>query len=310
MPTKREHFHYSVRAQFLGERMRMMREDRGLTLKYIASYLGVEFSTLARYERAEWPFRADHVAALLDVYGVFEEREREELVALARNAWRVCHWQVAGVKDVGSAGINELPVIDPWWIQSRAEEVCVYAPVLVPPLVQSRDYAEALLRFTDPHLPVTMADQKVRRLLERQMVLDAKPPVRLTVILDESMLSRRLGGAAVSVAQWEHLTRVVESRPHVMILVLPTVAAMHAGMEGGFTVCRMRAPFPPVALLDQLTGNAVLEAEAAHRYDTAFDKLKDAALSRSESMALIKAAIEEQGGRSERAVAGREAVAA
>jgi ribosome-binding protein aMBF1 (putative translation factor) len=79
VPTKREQFQHSIRARYLGERMRSLREERGLTLKYIAAFLGVEFSTLARYERAEWPFRADHVTALLDVYGVYGERQREEL---------------------------------------------------------------------------------------------------------------------------------------------------------------------------------------------------------------------------------------
>jgi transcriptional regulator with XRE-family HTH domain len=69
--------------------MRSLREGRGLTLKYIASYLGVEFSTLARYERAEWPFRRDHVIALLDVYGVYDEPARAELIELAANAWKI-----------------------------------------------------------------------------------------------------------------------------------------------------------------------------------------------------------------------------
>jgi hypothetical protein len=53
MPTKRSEFVQTIRAQFLGQRMRKLRDDRGLTLKYVAGYLGVEFSTLARYERAE-----------------------------------------------------------------------------------------------------------------------------------------------------------------------------------------------------------------------------------------------------------------
>jgi transcriptional regulator with XRE-family HTH domain len=92
MPTKREQFVQTIRAQWLGQRMRELREERGLTLKYIAAYLGVEFSTLARYERAEWPFRRDHVVALLDVYGVYDERERAQLVQLAQDAWRVNRW--------------------------------------------------------------------------------------------------------------------------------------------------------------------------------------------------------------------------
>src|ERR671916_3324072 len=96
MPTKREQFVQTIRAQWLGQRMRELREERGLTLKYIAAYLGVEFSTLARYERAEWPFRRDHVLALLDVYHVYDEGERQKLVTLAQEAWRVNQWELDG----------------------------------------------------------------------------------------------------------------------------------------------------------------------------------------------------------------------
>jgi transcriptional regulator with XRE-family HTH domain len=96
MPTKRETFTPTLRAQYLGQQMRVLRDDRGLTLKYVAGFLGVEFSTLARYERAEWPFRKDHVVALLDVYGVYAEGNRQELTALATNAWRIDHWDHDG----------------------------------------------------------------------------------------------------------------------------------------------------------------------------------------------------------------------
>ncbi|MFC0532783.1 DUF5753 domain-containing protein [Phytohabitans kaempferiae] len=261
---------------------------------------------LARYERAEWPFRPDHVTALLDVYGVFEERRREELIALARNAWRVCHWEVTGVRDTGTAGVNDQPVIDHWWIQSKAEELCVYAPTLIPPLLRARDYAEALIRFRDPHMPMMKVESMVRELLDRQQVLDDRPPIRLTVILEESALSRRIAGNAVSLAQWEHLTRATQ-RPHVTVMVLPTSAALHLGMDGGFTLCRMPQPYPPVALLDQLTGGAVIEADAAERYSTAFDKLKETALNPSQSMTLIQDSIDQLGGTSARPA---EAVAA
>lgn len=292
MPTKRETFLHSLRAQLLGDRMRQMREDRGLTLKYIAAFLGVEFSTLARYERAEWPFRADHVAALLDVYGVFAERDREELLSMARNAWRVCQWQVNGMKDTDTAGINDQPQLDPWWILSRTDELCVYAPTVIPDLLQSRDYAAALLRHADPNAPAQWVDTQVRRLLDQQQILDAKPPMHVLVILDEELLHRPVGGRLVLTAQLEHLGRVVE-RPHVQVRVLPRHAGWHPGVYGAFTVCQLRRPYPPVAILEQLTGRAVLEAGAANIYKQAFERLQESSLSHTESMTLIATIAEE-----------------
>lgn len=134
MPTKREQFVQTIRAQYLGEQMRKLREDRGLTLKYIAAHLGVEFSTLARYERAEWPFRRDHVIAMLDVYGVYNEVKRSQLIDLAQTAWQINQWEPVGSRYdslLPADGKGFLP-IDPWWLQAKAEELCIYAPLVVP----------------------------------------------------------------------------------------------------------------------------------------------------------------------------------
>jgi transcriptional regulator with XRE-family HTH domain len=287
MPAERKQFLPTMRAQFLGERMRQLREGRGLTLKYIAAYIGVEFSTLARYERAEWPFRRDHVTALLDVYGIFEEAERDELVNLARNAWRMGQWEIDGVKDSSTAGLNDRPVIDHWWIQSRAEELCVYATNLMPELLRSRDYAEAIIRRTEgDRTTVQRIDNQLRRHEQRQQVLHKKPPIRYTTIIDESVLTKQVGGRLVLQAQLEQLTRIVEL-PHVTVLVLPSHLGLHPGMDGPFTVCRIQRPYPPVALLGQLAGRAVVEASAADRYDTAFNDLKALALDPVQSIELI-----------------------
>ncbi|WP_173084228.1 helix-turn-helix domain-containing protein [Phytohabitans rumicis] len=273
-----------MRAQFLGERMRALREERGLTLKYVAEYLGVEFSTLARYERAEWPFRRDHVSALLDVYGVHDEAKRAqlvELVELAQDAWRIDQWHQAYSAYDSADGT----VIDPWWLQCRAEELCIYAATLVPDLVQTREYADAVVRHVEK--AVLRADNVVRQVIARQQVLeDKKPSTRLTIVMEEPVLARPVGGRAVLQQQLEHLARLVE-RPHVNIRVLPTQVGWHPGIHGTFTLCRMARPYPPVAVAEHLGGRLILEAAAADRYAAAFDKLTELALDPMRSADLI-----------------------
>ncbi|GAA4725913.1 helix-turn-helix domain-containing protein [Phytohabitans rumicis] len=284
MPTKREQFVQTVRAQFLGERMRALREERGLTLKYVAEYLGVEFSTLARYERAEWPFRREHVSALLDVYGVHDQAKRTQLVDLAQEAWRISQWQqVYGAYDpVDDA---EGTVIDPWWLQCRAEELCIYAAALVPDLVQTREYADTAVRAVEKD--GLRADNVVRQVIARQQVLeDKKPPTRLTIVVEEPVLSRPVGGRLVLQQQLEHLTRMVE-RPHVNVRVLPTQVGWHPGVNGAFLLCRMARPYPPVAVVEHLGGRLILEADAADRYAAAFDKLTEVALDPARSAEMI-----------------------
>lgn len=266
--------------------MRELRESRHLTLKYIAAYLGVEFSTLARYERAEWPFRRDHVIALLDVYGVFDEAQRQQLVTLAQDAWRIHQW----TQDGHPAPAN-LTQVDHWWLQTRAEELCVYATMLIPPLLWTPDYAEAVIRRTEgASLPPAKVDDLVRQALARQHILDDKPETRLTVLLEESVTRRPIGGRAVLRQQLDHLARAVE-RPHVKVRLVPP-GDWHDGVLGAFTLCLMRRPYPPVALIEHLGGRLALEAQAAESYRQAFDQLAAVALDTTSSLALIAEAAE------------------
>ncbi|BCB84449.1 helix-turn-helix domain-containing protein [Phytohabitans suffuscus] len=287
MPTKREQFVQTMRAQLLGARMRELREERGLTLKYIAAYLGVEFSTLARYERAEWPFRRDHVIALLDVYGVFDEGERQELTTLAQDAWRVDQWE----RD-SSLGPLGLTIVDHWWLQQRAVELREYAAMVVPPLLWTQDYAEAVIRATSGKgAHPSRVDFLVQQCLDRQHILDDKPEKRLLVLMEESVLRNPVGGRLVLRAQLEHLVRVVE-RPHVEVRLVRQ-AGWHEGMYGSFTICDMERPYPPVVQVEHLGGRLTLEAHAAMVYGQAFDHIKESALGQTESVAHIASLAEE-----------------
>jgi transcriptional regulator with XRE-family HTH domain len=289
MPTVREQFVQSMRAQWLGARMRELREERGLTLKYIAAYLGVEFSTLARYERAEWPFRRDHVIALLDVYHIYDEAERQVLVTLAQEAWRVHQWE-----QDGAAGPASLTVVDHWWLQQRAEELHVYETMVIPPLLQTRDYAEAVIQAAagTPPWPASKVESLVRQRLDRQQVLDDKPPKRLELFLEEHVLHKPVGGRAVLRAQLENLVRVAEDRPHVKVRLMPP-AGWHPGVYGAFTRCVMQRPYPSVVLLEHLSGRLALEAHAAAEYAKALDRIREVALDPFESINRITKAAED-----------------
>lgn len=287
MPTKRSEFVQTIRAQWLGQRMRELRDQRGLTLKYVAAYLGVEFSTLARYERAEWPFRREHVVALLDVYGVYDERERQQLVLLAQDAWRINKWE----EDFEGA-VYDPTFVDYPWLESRAEEICAYSTMIVPGLLQTAGYAETMIRHFEGS---TAAEHRVQKWLhlrmDRQKVL-ADTNKRLVAVLEESVLRRPVGGKGVLRGQLEHL-REISRRPHIDVRVIPTGTGVHAGVLGTFFLFRMPVPYPPVGYVEHLAGRLFVEAASAERYDKAYAALREAALSESESVALIATLAEE-----------------
>ncbi|MDW5324544.1 helix-turn-helix transcriptional regulator [Plantactinospora sp. KLBMP9567] len=81
----------TLRAQWLAQRMRELRQQRGLSTEEAAKYFG---SALGRYERADWPFQRTDVQALLDVYRVFDGRDRAQLLQLCDDARRTDQWDV------------------------------------------------------------------------------------------------------------------------------------------------------------------------------------------------------------------------
>jgi transcriptional regulator with XRE-family HTH domain len=291
MPTKRVEFDQTIRAQFLGVRMRKLRDDRGLTLKYVASYLGVEFSTLARYERAEWPFRRDHVAGLLDMYAIYDEREREELVALAANAGRANHWYRNGVEPEAKLG----PMPDRWWIHDRAQEIYVYSPTVLPEWVQTAAYLDEVLARVRPHKPLSPNEgsKRAHDIALRARALTSSGDVRLHMVVDERVLRRPIAGRAALKAQLEHLVTLVRNHPNIDIRVVPERVSAHPGLLGGFTLYRMPQPYPEVVFVDHLGGALLIEA-GAEEYSKAFNALAtEVADGDTESIALINEIKEE-----------------
>jgi transcriptional regulator with XRE-family HTH domain len=292
VPTKREQFAQTIRAQYLGQRMRELRDERGLTLKYVTGYLGVEFSTLARYERAEWPFRKDHVVALLDVYGIHDDGDRNELVALAANAWRADHWYRDGVKPDRNLG----PMPDRWWVQRRAQQICVYSPNLIPDLLRTEAYADEVLAHAQTG--TVSKEQRAKHLHDtaaRAKAVTRRPdPVQLHVIMDERVLHRKVGGGTAFKAQLEHIVQLARFQANVDVQIVRDTASMHPGVFGGFTVYRMSQPYPDVACVDHAGSTLLLEGSAAEQYGTAFAELaKEYAEPSNDSIALINVIKEE-----------------
>jgi transcriptional regulator with XRE-family HTH domain len=82
----------TLRAQWLGQELRRLREDRAMSLHVVSHHLRRDSSALSRYERGEWPVGRTDVLALLDLYGFHEATERERMLRLAEEVWRTDHW--------------------------------------------------------------------------------------------------------------------------------------------------------------------------------------------------------------------------
>lgn len=288
MPVQNESFVQTLRAQWLGQQLRELRERRGFTLKRAAEFLERDFSSIARYERAEWPLRRGVLVSLLDLYGEHDARERARLIQLAENAWRTDRWADGHDAPDEAAGFIDFP-----WLQSRAQQICSYDAALVPGLLQTPDYAEAVIRNGEGTKSTSLSVAKQLRLrLDRQWVLDRTPPVKIVAIVDEAAVRRPVRSRSVMRAQLEHVDQLAR-RPNVEVRVLPSSAGLHAGLDGSFWLFKMPRPYPDVAHVEHLGGRLFIESPKADRYARAYDRLREAALDPHESAKLIATIAEE-----------------
>lgn len=282
MPVKKKP---SLRALWLGQRLKELREDNGMNLKEVGSYLQRDASTVSRFEAGEYPARRIEVAALLDLFRVDDEAERARLTALGEAVWQTGWWDQYR-KDV------KREMVDLAWLEARALEIRNYEAIMVPGLLQNYEYAEAVIRGDDESL----TDEQIGRFLElrmaRQKVFDRPDPVKLRAIMDESALRRPFGGRDVLRVQLTQLLDLAQ-RPHVELRVLPSDADTHAGNSGVFALFLMPDPYPTAAYAETLAGGLYVESDKTDRFARAYDRLSKAALPPTESAALIDRVIKE-----------------
>lgn len=275
----------SLRAQWLGQRLRRSREARGLTLKQVADHLERDPSTVSRFESGEYPIRRADLMLLLDHYEI-PDQQRQELVTLRNELWRTNWWDAY-------AGDIDQEFIDYPWLESRASRILSYDAIALPGLIHTREYAEATIRQGDR---LDAGDQRLGRLVElrmsRQRVLDTEATTELVAILDESALRRPVGGGAVMRAQLRHLLDLVK-RPNIELRVLPFAVGWHEGFHGAFKLFELPEPYPDVAYTESLAGRLYVEPPHVDRFKTAFGRLRVLAADAETSSEIIHSIAEE-----------------
>lgn len=271
----------TVRRRRLGTELRRLRESGGYKLEEVAAQLGVAPSTLSRIETGKAPTKSAYLNQLLETYGVTDARQRQVLVDMAREGHRKGWW--AAYDDVLPSGFDIYVGLEAETAAIRSYEVSV-----VHGLLQTADYARAILREMFPRHTLEQIDRLVDLRMARQARLDDDPPLELWAILDEAVVRRTVGGAAVMRRQLSHLLTEA-ARPGITLQILPFASGAHAGHGGPFSILE----FPErsdseVAYVESGAGIIYLEKDKDVRARAgAFDRLRAAALSPSASADLI-----------------------
>jgi transcriptional regulator with XRE-family HTH domain len=275
----------TLRAQWLGQQIKELREAAGITLKQAAEYLERDPSTVSRFESAEYPIRRADLLALLDFYSLSDQRRREGLLSLREEVWQKGWWD-------GFADAVDRRFIDYVWLESRAHAIHSFDGTLLPGLLQTNRYAEAAIRAADPDLGNEQVKRAVELRIMRQQVLTSDKPTQLRAIIDEALLLRTVDNPDAMREQLRHLGECAR-RPNIEIRVLPFKAGAHASPAGAFKVFTMAEPYPEVAYTETLAGAIYVEAPGAERFVQAYDRLQSVTLTPEESAEMISAAAEE-----------------
>jgi transcriptional regulator with XRE-family HTH domain len=271
----------TLRAQWLGQSLRELRDSTGMTLAQAGEFLQRNAATVSRFESGEYPIRRPDLMALLDLYGVSERRKRDGLLRLSEDVWQKGWWD-------GYELDVERQFVDFVWLESRAIAIRSFDPLLVTGLLQTREYAEAVITAAEWEAEPAQIARWVQLRMDRQTVLHRETPPRLTVIIDEFVLRREIGGPDVLRGQLTHLLATAEL-PHVDLRVLSASIGAHAGTSGYFLVFTIAEPDLEVGFAETLGGAVYVEPPDSERFIRVYDRLLDSALGPTESAQLIRA---------------------
>ncbi|WP_053723257.1 DUF5753 domain-containing protein [Saccharothrix sp. NRRL B-16348] len=268
----------------LARRLRQLRVNSGTSLEDAANHLGCKQPKITKMEICQLGAKPDEVRMLCELYGAGRATV-ESMVNLARTAKTRGWYQVYDE----SANPENIDFVE---LETDAVAVSNFEIDLVPGLLQTEDYARAVIRAANPGISGQVLDQRVELRTKRQdRVLAGE--LAVWAVITEDALHRAIGGRDVHVAQLSHLLESA-SLPNVQFQVIPYRVGEYIAMGVPFSCFRFDDGYGTVAI-DHLTGTLFLEEEAeVERYRLAFQHLCGTALNGPDSLALLRKYVKEE----------------
>nr|WP_206439871.1 helix-turn-helix transcriptional regulator [Streptomyces scabichelini] len=253
----------------LGKQLEELRNRAGLTYEQAGTAIGVSHSTIRRMEAAKVArLRLADAEKLLQIYGVQDQQEIDTFLKSVREANKRGWWHT--YRDV----------LPDWFaaylsLEQAALQIRAYEAQFVHGLLQTEDYARALLSAGNPHASAEATDRRVALRMQRQELLSRPKPPRVWIVMDETVLRWPVGGSEVMRAQVDHLI-ALNALPHVTVQIMPFRNGPHPAMRAGaFHLFRFKArELPDIVYLSGLVGAVYLDKdEDVLVYREALDRL-------------------------------------
>jgi hypothetical protein len=270
----------------LGGHLRRMREAAGISRADAGWQIRASESKVSRMELGRVGFKERDVSDLLDLYEMKDTQERERLMELARAANNPGWWSRYG------------DVMPSWFgnyvgLEVAAKLIRTYELLFVPGLLQTEDYARAVVQFGKVYLPSEEINQRVALRVTRQQILTRPDPARLWVVLDEAALHRPVGGREVMREQIEYLIEAAQ-RPNVTLQIMPFSSVGYPDAGGAFSILRFpEGDLPDVVYIEHAASALYLDKlEDLDEYAAIMEALTIAAAPVSATQGLLAEALE------------------
>jgi transcriptional regulator with XRE-family HTH domain len=268
----------TVRQRELGKRLRELRNEHGFTVEDVGQKLLCSPTKISRLETgARRPSLRD-VRDLTEIYGL-SEADSAWLMQLARGAREPDWW-------TQYLDLN----LDPYLgLEEDAIAITSFTTFYIPALLQTEDYTRAIIGSIAPKMDPDILQQRVQVRMRRQQLLEEDTRPRYTVLMDEAVLHRAIGGPAIMAVQ---LAKVLDAEKcgKVAVQVVPFETGAHVAQDSNFILFEFEESplLPPVVFVEGLTGNQYLEKPVdVARYREAIKYLRDAALTAPQSLGRI-----------------------
>ncbi|MFF1511964.1 helix-turn-helix domain-containing protein [Streptomyces sp. NPDC058326] len=260
----------TVRRRRLGQELRKLREAKNMTAEQVAERLLVSQSKISRLENGRRSISQRDVRDLCGVYEVEDERMVDSLMQMAKDSRQQGWWHAFG----------DIPYSVYIGLETDAESLRMYESQIIPGLLQTPAYAEAVISGAMPESTPTDIEKRVTvRTRRQERIRDEERPLRLWAVIDEGALHRIVGSRQLMAEQLEHL--IEQSHlPHVTVQVIPFEMGAHPGISGQYSILE----FPDtsdssVVYIEGVTSDLYLEkAQDVGKYSVMYEHLRAQAL--------------------------------
>jgi transcriptional regulator with XRE-family HTH domain len=266
--------------------LKRLRDAAGLSQAEVAEQLSWHATKVMRLETGRNAPHPNDVRVMLDLYGVTERERRDGLIQLAKDAKQKGWWY--SYRDIL---LNRYDFFI--GMESEASSIWSFELAMIPGLLQTEDYAGALIPGQLEFSPEEV-ERRIEVRMTRQQVLDHEDRPQLWAIVDEAAIRRVIGGPAVMRGQLERLAGATDDG-RTTVQVIPYSAGAHPGTLGPFVILGFPEPSEPdLVYMETIGGNLYVDKpEEARLYTTAFNHLRAVALSPADSRAMLNAAARE-----------------